>query len=120
MTGTHYEVAPLSWRLFTWLGINEACQLFNTLVTEENLMKRRGLPVSNMAQVAIHLKTYKNIPEVTGMPEEWYGQSNYHKEREADWENPRHHQGRDKCRPEDFQSDQKRGITPYDDMHPMI
>ena len=38
--GTHYEVAPLSWRLHTWLAINDERQLFNTSRTEENLCSK--------------------------------------------------------------------------------
>ena len=67
------------------VGNKDARQFFNTYVTEENLLKGRGIPLSNMTAVAIHLKIYKNIPEVTGMPVEWYGQSNYPREQEAGW-----------------------------------
>ena len=74
----------MSWWAFAWLGVNNdnERQHFNTYVTKENLLKGRGLPQSNMTSIAIYLKTYKNIPEVTGMPAEWYGPSNQ-REQEA-------------------------------------
>ena len=75
MTDTHFNVAALNWRVFTWLAINDTRQLFNTIVTEENLLKGRGLAISNMIAVSmINLKTYNHFPEVRGIPAEWYEQ----------------------------------------------
>ena len=45
-----------------------------------------------MTAVMIHLKTYNILPEVRGIPGEWYGQNNYQREREAEQGN------RDKCK----------------------
>ena len=97
MKDTHYDVEAVNWRVITWVMINEARQHFNTIVTEENLLQRRGLPVSNVTPVMIHLNTWKHLPDVRGMPAEWYGQNNYQREREAkrgdrykrkrDWDN---------------------------------
>ena len=40
MKDTHYDVEAVNWRVITWVMINEACQHFNTIVTEENLLQR--------------------------------------------------------------------------------
>ena len=34
-------------------------------------MTARGLPESNMRAIVQHLKTFKTVPEVVGMPHEW-------------------------------------------------
>ena len=65
-------------------------------MTEDNLLKGRGLPVSNMTAVMINLKTYSHLPELRSMRAEWYEQ-----EREAGWGNPRP-RGRDKRRFDDY------------------
>ena len=84
MQDTHYDVEAVCWRVLTWLMINDGRQHYNTIVTEENLLQGIGLPVSNMTPVMIQLKTYSHLPEVRGMPAEWYGPSNYQREQEAE------------------------------------
>ena len=39
MTDTHYDVAAVNWRAWTWVAIKDTRQLFNTIVSEENLLK---------------------------------------------------------------------------------
>ena len=71
MTNTHFEVSAASWHAFTWLASNNDCQYCNTRVTERQLMDGIGLPESNMRAIAQHLKTFKTVPRVVGMPYEW-------------------------------------------------
>ena len=122
MTNTHCEVSAASWHAFTWLGSNNDRQYCNTRVTNRQLMEGRGLPESNMRAIAQHLKTFKTVPEVVGMPQEWSSASRNKNWREREQGNQRYQEGQNKQkREEEWQWGQTgQPMTPLKGTHPVI
>ena len=122
MANTHFEVSPESWMAFAWLATNNDRQHCNTRVTMQQLMEGRGLPESNVREIARHLKTFKTVPEVVGMPREWSSAN-----RNKDWKdreqgNPRHQEKRNKRKQEDEWQWGASGqpMKPLQETHPSI
>ena len=75
-----------------------------------------------MRAIAQHLKTFKTVPEVVGMPQEWFSANRNKNGRDKEQRNPRHQEGRNKRKRED---DWKWGASgepmkPLEDTHPTI
>ena len=85
-------------------------------------MDGRGLPESNMREIAQHLKTFKTVPEVVGMPQEWSNAGSSQKWREREQGNPGYQEGQNKRKQEDQWQWGPAGqpMTPLKGTHPTI
>ena len=108
----------------------------------QQLMEGKGLPESNMREIARHLKTFKTVPRVVGMPDEWSNAGGSQKgkvvsrnkrertwddlssdEGEERWRHPGESEWDDQSEDEDDgrkAEEEQRGMTPHRETNPQV
>ena len=69
MANFQVEVSEETWRSLTWLGINNDRQQFATRVQQQQLARRKGLPISTLSEEVMTVRRYKNLLRVSGVPD---------------------------------------------------